>query len=363
MTRLAVESARITRIDSADGPALIELHGSDASIGIGETRASPVAFHAAARLCASLIGMDALQTTGIRERLTAAARGLGIPTAVVGSVECAVWDLLGRHLQAPLHVLFGTSRRQSVVAPGIVRMNDEGESVDAIVARAAALVREQGHDTLLVVISKRQAARDALVLRELRRVFGSGMRIRVECSSEGNAGGAQPLLDAIEDLDIEYLANAASTLIGLEHVRRTCATPLASSLLPGDGLAAWVRASAGEVIIGDAAGWGGIAAFRKHAAVCRAFTVDLAVCATDTLGPAIGTSLQLIASHSAASKGFHGVAGSFGGSSVIAPEPVVRDGRLAVPEGPGIGWSLDTARLHARVHEQAVITSPAGVQS
>jgi glucarate dehydratase len=194
----------------------------------------------------------------------------------------------------------------------------------------------------------------------MRRAFGDGLRIRVQCSGESNAMSARSLLDDIDDLDIDYVADAVAPITGQQRIRRTCRTPLASTLPPGDGLATWIQAGAGEVILGDPVGWGGITEFRKHAAVCRAFNVDLAVLATNMLGPAVGASLQLIVSHATASKGFHGVAENLTRSSVVTPAPVVRNGRLNVPEGPGIGWSLDAARLSARVHEQMIISSRDG---
>ena len=45
---------------------------------------------------------------------------------------------------------------------------------------------------------------------------------------------------------------------------------------------------------------------------------------------------------------------------MVVPAPIVRNGRMAVLEGPGIGCTLDAARLQSRTHMQKVIASPAG---
>lgn len=323
--------------------------------------ASALAFDAVTRLCQALIGLDAVHTTAIRERLESVASGWRAPVDAAGAVQCAVWDLVGRHLRAPLHVLFGAGRPQAVLAPGHVSLHDAGESVEAVVDRAKAMVGKHAHEALLVTIPSGVRARGALVLRDLRRVFGSGMRIRVECTGDDAIGSADSLLAAIDDLDIEYLAGVAWKLADQERLRRKYSTPLASYALPGDSLASWIRASAGEVIIGDAVGWGGVSAFRKHASVCRAFSIDIAVSGVQTLGPAIAMSLQLIATHAAAGKGFHAVPHDLGSSCVFAPGPQVRDGRIAVPEDPGIGWSIEPSRLQKRAYAETVIVSPVEV--
>lgn len=357
--RLTIDSARVTQLDSAAGPVLVELQGSDGSAGIGEIGSSPLAFPAAARLCGAIIGLDAAATTAIGEKLNRMARMWKAPIDAAGGVQCAVWDLVGRHLRAPLHVLFGVSRPRPVLAPVRIDLANAAEPVDTTCDRVVGLVGEHSYEALLIAVPTGSEARGTLVVRELRRRLGSQMRIRVECTGDDDFGSADRLLADIDDLDIEYVAGLAWSLPCQEKLRRRTGVPLASPTPPGDALASWVRASAGEVLIGDPVGWGGIAAFRAHASVCRAFSIDIAVSAVRLLGPALATSLQLIAGNAASGKGFHAVPHGAQDGFIVTPEEyALRNGRLALPAGPGIGWSVDPSRLKKRTFAEAAITSP-----
>lgn len=351
MTRLAIESAQVTLLDSARGRSLIELHGSDSSAGVAETCASSDSFASAKRLCESFIGADALKTGELQERLKSSAPDC--PPGVAGGFENAVWDLIGHHLKAPLYQLFGASRPAPVLAPGVIRV--AGEAPEALVACAKALVRDSGHEALLVVASGRGAKRDALAMRALREAFGSAMRLRLECFGAYGAEDAASLLKEVEDLDLEYVADPVPTRVELERLHRDSRTPLASSSQPVQGLAFLVRTDAAEVIVGNSTDWGGIAPFRKNAAVCRAFALDMAVSGWEILGPSLAVALHLVPTHAAASKGLHGVAFD-AGQSVLAGALPVRGGRIAVPEAPGIGVGIDRVRVQARKVEEAVIS-------
>jgi len=351
MVRLAIESARVTLLDSARGRSLIELHGSDGSAGVAETCASSGSFAGAKRLCESFIGADALKTGELQEKLKSSAADS--PPGVAGGFENAVWDLIGRHLQAPLYGLFGASPPAPVLAPCVIR--DAGETVDGLIAQAKAQVQENGHEALLVVASGREAKRDALVLRALREAFGNAMRLRLECFGAYGTEDAASLLKEVEDLNLEYVADPVPTCVELERLHRGSRTPLASGTQPDQDLAFLVRTDAAEVIVGNSTDWGGIAPFRKNAAVCRAFGLDMAVSAWESLGPSLAAALHLVPAHAAACKGLHGVAFD-AGLSVLADALPVRGGRIVVPEAPGIGVGIDRARVQARKVEEALIS-------
>lgn len=347
MARLAIESARVTLVDSA-GRCLIQLQGSDGSSGAGETGPAPSGFETARRVCEAFIGADALRTGEIAERLrSTAVRG------VAGGFENAVWDLVGRHLRSPLYVLLGAGRPAPILAPGVVRI---ARSIEATVESARALVREHGHEALTCVASGGNPDHDAATMQALRETFGAAMRLRLECLGAYGAEQATALLRQIDGLDLEYVANPVAKRDDLERVRRTARTPLAAGTLAIEDLAPAVRADAAEVIVGNSVDWGGIAAFRKSAAVCRAFSMDMAISAWDGHGPALATSLHLVPTL-AASKGLHGLAFD-PAQSLLSSCPAVRNGRITAPDGPGFGATIDRDRLQQHKRDEAVITSP-----
>jgi len=347
MARLAIESARITLVDAA-GRCLIELHGSDGSGGAGETGPATDGFENAQRICRSFIGTDALNTGEIAAKLRSAAS-----PGVAGGFENAVWDLVGHHLRSPLYVLLGAGRPAPVLAPGVAQIV---ENLDATVESARKLVREQGHEALTAVASGKGAEHDATAMGALREAFGAAMRLRLECLGAYDTEQAAALLRQVDRLDLEYVADPVAKRDDLERVRRAARTPLAAGRLATEDLAAAVRADAAEVIVGNSVGWGGVAAFRKSAAICRAFSMDMSISAWDGHGPALATSLHLVPTL-AASKGLHAFAFD-PARSLLSDFPAVRNGRIAAPDGPGFGTTIDRARLQQRKRDEAVISSP-----
>ena len=348
MARLAIESARVTLVDAA-GRCVIELHGGDGSAGVGETGPATGGFESAQRICRTFIGADALKTGEIVERLRRAA----VP-GVAGGFENAVWDLVGHHLRSPLYVLLGAGRPAPILAPGVAPIT---QSVETTVENAKALVREHGHQALTAVASGKSAEHDAAAMRALREAFGSAMRLRLDCLGTYDADQAAALLRQVDELDLEYVSDPVADRADLKRVRRSARTPIASARLSMKDLAPVVRADAVEVIVGNSVEWGGIAPFRKSAAVCRAFSMDMAISACDGHGPALATSLHLVPTL-AASKGLHALAFDTG-QSLLVGGPIVRNGRISAPDGPGFGASIDRERLRQRRRDEAVVTSPA----
>lgn len=387
MKRLSVEAARVTLVDpptellraspssawsdKARGiRSIIELYGSDGSLGIAETCGSPPSYVETKRLCRSLIGSNPLKIGEIHAMLRSSTPGgLDYVQAVIGGLENAIWDLVGRHLQAPLYELFGGRRPGLVLTPGVIwtgALNGDerlatrptSDVVEATIARAKDLVREKGYEILLVIASGYGSELDAAILRGLREAFGSGMRLRLECFGAYDLADAARLLQEVEDLNLEYAANPVSTHIELEHLRRRIRTPLAIERAVEHHLAFAVRTDSAEVILGNSIEWGGIVPFRKNAAVCRAFALDMAVSSWNAVGPSIATALHLIPTHAVVNKGFHGVTANTAGFVVVGNSLLVHDGRMAVPDGPGIGIEIDRALLQVRKREEAFISTP-----
>jgi L-alanine-DL-glutamate epimerase-like enolase superfamily enzyme len=57
-------------------------------------------------------------------------------------------------------------------------------------------------------------------------------------------------------------------------------------------------------------------------------------------------------------KGFHGVTADSGRFVVAGDSLLVHDGRMAVPDGPGIGIEIDRALLEVRKREEVLISTP-----
>jgi len=121
-------------------------------------------------------------------------RGMAV-TGAISAVDQALWDLKGKHFDAPVWQLLGGRARRAVRA---MRVVDTG-TADEVVAAARRAVEVEGYTALKILLFQdehhmlRQAARiDDLVLRfaAIRETVGWEIDLGVELHRNMNAGDA-----------------------------------------------------------------------------------------------------------------------------------------------------------------------------
>ena len=126
---------------------LVEIVAEDGTSGWGECF-GPARLNAAVvrAMAADLVGKDALATERHWQHLYNRFRDQGqkglVVTALSG-IDIALWDLKGRHFEAPIHVLMGGPLRSKVraYATGTYRLNT-GDPLDYIVREVRATSRK-----------------------------------------------------------------------------------------------------------------------------------------------------------------------------------------------------------------------------
>ena len=112
-----------------------------------------------------------------------------------------------------------------------------------------------------------------------------------------------------------------------------------------DQLAANVLDPAVDVVLLDTTFWGGIRPCVRAAGICEAFQLAIAVHSSGELGIQLSTMLHLGAVlptlQLAADAHYHELADDI----IVGGKMQYRDGRIAVPEGPGLGVELDRDKL------------------
>ncbi len=152
---------------------------------------------------------------------------------------------------------------------------------------------------------------------------------------------------AIEDLDNDYLEDPTWGLHGMRQVRAAVRVPLATNtvVVNFEQLATNVRDPAVDVVLLDTTFWGGIRACVKAAGVCETFQLGIAVHSSGELGIQLATMLHLGAVLPnltfAADAHYHHLT-----DDIVTGGPFSYvDGRIRVPDGPGLGVTLDRDRL------------------
>ncbi|NJC72950.1 mandelate racemase/muconate lactonizing enzyme family protein [Planosporangium thailandense] len=367
-------------------PALtfVRLHTDGGVVGLGETYYTPlsVASYVHEVLAPYVIGRDVLRDGSIWEELYAqsARRGAGgTDMRALSAVDLAVWDLRGKLLDVPVYVLLGGNDKPSGVrmyntcagrtyaaAPAVGR----GESAEHddlwrwrhAPAELAAELRDEGFAGMKVWPFDEAAAEDqgrrisagalragTAILEAIRGAVGGDLELMLEGHGQWQIEPAAQILRAVEPLSLQWaedmiLAHDPEALRTL--AARTSVPIAASEYLMGRWQYRAVLSSQSISYLHLDPTWcGGITEAQRILALASSFGV---VCSMhDCTGP-----MNLLAGLHLASAnrivGYQEVVRGF--LSDLYPEMVDttwlrRDGRMIVPDAPGLGGELSDRYL------------------
>jgi glucarate dehydratase len=383
MARLTIEGATLTRLSvplvkpyissqmrsgrDRIERTIIRLHGSDGTIGLGETVGTPPVFGIVRRLCQRLKGRDAFAMTAFRREwapLTFSNMDGRHGFIGYGGVEAACYDLLARHLGVPLVDLLGGSQRASIPCaglmgaipvdgaidrPGLEAFIADAGNVAKVVEEAEALVADGGYPSLKIKSVGLDRGWDLAVMTALRERFGPRMGLRLDANGAFSPVEALRLGRGLERLDLEYFEDPVSGIEGLSRLRRDLRTPIATNMaiINMDQLPVGIRMGAADVILGDIFHWGGLRNFIDLAAVARAFELGLGMHSFWEMGVATAFNLHLAAALPGVDHPIDGILWLYPDDITAGARMAVRHGMLPLPHGPGIGVSLDEAKLAA----------------
>lgn len=102
-------------------------------------------------------------------------------------------------------------------------------------------------------------------------------------------------------------------------------------------------------MLGDVYHWGGIIAVRGLIAVCDAFGLGFGIHSTleSEWDIGVATNLHIAAAAPSSTMAIDGHFPSAAGGIVQGDPLAVKDGAICVPDGPGLGITLDEAKVDA----------------
>ncbi|GAB3110248.1 galactonate dehydratase [Streptomyces calidiresistens] len=357
---------RITRVETFAVPPrwlLCRIETDEGVVGWGEPviegRAATVRT-AVRELSELLLGRDPLRVEDHWQAMTRGGfyRGGPILAAAVAGLDQALWDILGKTLGAPVHVLLGGPVRDRVRAYGWVGGDDPAEITDALTAvvesgLTAVKMNAAGRMNRLGTVGELdRVVRRAELARELlgpERDFALDLHGR---SSAANTRRLLPLLAPTAPLFVEepVLPEHTELLAGLV----ACSpVPLATGerLYSRAEVLPALRAGI-AVLQPDPSHAGGISEVRRIASLAETFDVPIAPHCP--LGPvALAASLQLAFATpnfliQEQSLGIHYHSGAELLDYVVDREVFrLREGHFARPTAPGLGIEVDEAAVRA----------------
>jgi muconate cycloisomerase len=294
------------------------------------------------RLAPALIGEDPRPVETLVDRLLVLAEDL----AAVAALDLALWDLLARSLHLPVYALLGGPSQTCIPV-------DFTLSVDTPSAMAENAVRMAGggHDGFVVKVPCRSVDEDVARVRAVRAAVPHA-NLRVDCNGGYRRDDAIAFIRRLADLDVEFVEQpvAREDLAGMVACRHHGVAISADESLstPADALAI-VCAGACDVLNVKISKAGGLLQARRIAANAAAAGLPMVVGGSLSFGITRFASRHLAASSGVARNIRH--EGPAPASQALTDDitfPATsppRAGVVELPEGPGLGFTIEAVRL------------------
>lgn len=363
----------------------VRVHTDEGLVGLGETffGAAAVASYIHESAAPYLIGQDPLQIDRHAKRLTGYLgwRSTGVETRGNSALDIALWDLFGKAVGQPVYQLLGGLSRERIriynTCAGYryirnrpvqrtdnwgLNEPDEGpyEDLDGFLNRADELalsLLEQGITGMKIwpfdfaaeasggqYISGAELDRALEPFAKIRDAVGNRMDIMVELHSLWNLPCAKRIAKALEPFDPFWYEDPIrmDNLAALTEFGRSTHVPLCASETLG-GRAAFrdlIETGVVGVVMPDLSWCGGLTEGKAIAGL--ADTWHLPVAPHDCTGPVVlmaSVHLSLNAPNALIQETVRAfLTGWY--RELVTNLPVIQDGHILPPEGPGLGTDL-----------------------
>jgi glucarate dehydratase len=340
---------------------IVEVETADGYVGLGEMGGGGEdAARQFAALADYLRGHDVFRLEALRFAICNPTASLyNNRTQLHAAIEFACLDIMGQKLGVPVHALLGGKLHDEVEFASYLffRYNDpvsgrgEVRTAEQLVAHARALKAQHGFRVHKLKGGVYPPAHELACYRAVAAAL-DGDRFRYDPNSALSLADAIDFGRGILDLKNDYFEDPVWGMPQLARLKEFVPLPIATNtvIVNFEQLAANEKLRAVDVVLLDTTFWGGIRPCIKAAAVCETLGVGVAVHSSGELGIQLATMLHLGAVLPnlgyAADAHYHHLT-----DDVIAGGRMpYRKGTIEVPDGNGLGVSLDRAKL-AQYHE------------
>jgi glucarate dehydratase len=330
---------------------VVEVETTDGVVGIGEAPG-----HAAARIidafAGHLTGMDPLDIAGLERRVLPWMPAAHSVTdhalrGAWGGVEIALWDLRGKLWDQPVANLLGGIHRREIPFTDYFsyRLPQGGKggerSVGAVVDYCLGLREAHGTTFFEGKVSDPDLGANIRLVQALRAALGAEAMIRIDSNQAFSLPSAIHLAPAFEEAGVRNWEDPTPDWTAMKRLRGRTTIPFSGH---NTDIGKAVAYGVPDAIVSDVAGFGGFAAAMRFVSACQGAGVDF-WCYSGGSGLETAAYLQLCAAHPHIREP---------NQSLLRQQPfdVIADGPFApkgnvirLPEGPGLGVTLDRDRL------------------
>jgi L-alanine-DL-glutamate epimerase-like enolase superfamily enzyme len=329
---------------------LLEVDTDEGLVGLGEAAAYPSAdiIEAVLRTVEPLIlGETVFNIERIMKRINIVGtwHHVQATSPAIAAVEMALWDLVGKAGNQPVVNLFGGRVRDEVeYFYYLSRKSPEGMAADAEVGR------EAGFKVFYLKACSADPSDDIERVEAVHAAIGPGAGIRIDANESWTPGAAIRIINEMARYGLELAEQPVTgrNLSEMAYLRSRIDVPLLANE------ASWTRwhqleiikQGAADVVSVDNQMDGGLANLKAGAAMLEVAALPVLKHSLGELGVATYAGAHLLASIPNALFASQAY-GSFLADDIVegaSPLPY-RNGCLTVPDGPGLGVTLDAERV------------------
>jgi glucarate dehydratase len=335
---------------------VIELDTDDGVTGLGECADG----NRAADVMAAgekLVGLDIRDIATAGRRLVPGMRytpwgNVAAIRRVFGGIEMAMWDARGKSEGVPLHLLLGGAVRLDIPHteyfsyrfPG---PNHPGESSPAEVARyCAEMIEKFGAGIFEGKMGTVGLDEEIDMVREIRAVIGD-RPLRLDANGGWTVPTAREALRRLEPFDIQWFEEPVETYEEMAELRLHSKVSFSAHAID---LPKAARLRAPDAIVTNINEHGGISRTADFIRACEMFDVGFRFHSGET-GVASAAYLHLTAALEHVRHASQTLFRWYADDVIEGGPLLLKDGVVRVPEGPGLGVTLDAKALR-RCHER-----------
>lgn len=289
-----------------------------------------------------VVGMDAANINGIMDALSRVVKGNRLAKS---ALETALLDAQGKRLGVSVSALLGGAVRKSLPVLWTLASGDTVRDIE----EAESLLASRRHNTFKLKIGRRPVEEDVAHVAAIKRALGERAKVTVDVNQAWDEATAARGISMLEDAGVDLIEQPIprDNRIGMARLAARFIVPIMADegvTGPEDAMEL-ARLGAADVLALKIAKSGGLFGMLRTAAV------------GDAAGIALygGTMLEGSIGSIASAHGFSALPRLAWGTELFGPllltedvvteRPVYRDFHLALPDGPGLGVTLDEERL------------------
>jgi glucarate dehydratase len=267
--------------------------------------------------------------------------------AAWGGIEVALWDLRGKAWGQPVANLLGGTQRRAIPFTDYFsyRLPQEGRggeaSVEAVVDYCLSLREAHGTSYFEGKVSSPDLRGNVRLVEALRAALGPDAMLRIDSNQAFGLPSCIRMAPAFEAAGVRNWEDPTPDWTAMRRLRGRTTIPFSGH---NTDLGKAVAYGVPDAIVSDVAGLGGFAAAMRFVSACQGAGVDF-WCYSGGTGLETAAFLHLCAAHPHIREPNQSLLRQQP-HDVIAEGPFApRANHVALPEGPGLGVTLDRDRL------------------